>query len=132
MQEEAPVYGEIPGVSYDKATEKVSETMGSDEKEDDQAYRDFVMAFLDRLCENCKKMREQIIIRAKCAGILPEDDDDEDRVPEFLATLIPETQLRMVDSLRRRTVGLYVLIKPFPYSFLWRFCPCCSIVVILK
>ena len=118
MQEEASVCGEIPAVSFDKAAEEVSETMGSDEKEDEQAYRDFVTAFLNRLCENCKKMREQIIIRAKCAGILPEDDDNEHTVPEFLATLIPETQLKLVETLRRRTVWLNVLVKPFP-SFLF-------------
>ena len=97
-----------PVVLFDKATESTSAKMGrDDDKEEEQAYRDFVMSFLDRLCENCKKMREQIIIRAKCAGVLPEDGDDEQSLPEFLASLIPETQLKMVDTLRRRTVGFY-------------------------
>ena len=104
MQEDTPVASEVPTVVFDKATESTSATMGKGEKEEDQAYRDFVLAFLDRLCENCKKMREQILIRAKCAGILPEDDDDEHSVPEFLTSLIPESQLKIVETLRRRTV----------------------------
>jgi len=100
------VHCEDPVVLFDKATESTSAKMGrDDDKQDEQAYRDFVMSFLDRLCENCKKMREQIVIRAKCAGVLPEDGDDEHSLPEILASLLPETQLKMVDTLRRRTIS---------------------------
>ena len=83
-----------------------NEEMAKFEKmEDEQAYQDFVTAFLDRLCENCKRMREQIIVRAKCAGILMKEDED-DAVEGYLAALVPETQLKVLKSIRRRTVSL--------------------------
>ena len=125
MQEELEI-NEIPTVQVEEANKSTSAEMGAIEKEDEEAYRDFVTAFLDRMCENCKKMREQIIIKAKCAGILPEDDEDEQSVPELLAALIPETQLKMVDSLRRRTVrakGLgFCGLSSFPCQFSYVLC----------
>ena len=92
-----------------------NEEMAKFEKmEDEQAYQDFVTAFLDRLCENCKRMREQIIARAKCAGILMKEDED-DAVEGYLAALVPETQLKVLKSIRRRTV-IFVQFSSFHFE----------------
>lgn len=110
MQGEAELK-DIPIVLIEPTAESADVNMGALEKdEDSQEYRAFVMAFLDRLCENCKKMREQILLKAKCAGLLPEDDDNEHSVPEYLAALIPGVQLNLMDNLRRRTVSEALLL----------------------
>ena len=99
---------EVPPTTKDMAKfEKV---------EDEQAYQDFVTAFLDRLCENCKRMREQIIVRAKCAGILMkegEEDGEDDAVEGYLAALVPDAQMKVLKSIRRRTVNAKWVFKPF-------------------
>eukprot|EP00112_Aurelia_sp_Birch-Aquarium-sp1_P000524 Seg1050.4 transcript_id=Seg1050.4/GoldUCD/mRNA.D3Y31 product="Adiponectin receptor protein" protein_id=Seg1050.4/GoldUCD/D3Y31 len=49
-------------------------------------------------------MREQIIMRAKCAGILMKEGEEDDAVEGYLAAVVPETQLKVLKSIRRRTV----------------------------
>lgn len=124
MQDESKV-SEIPLVVIEEPAENSTTVMGViDKDEDGQEYQDFVMAFLDRLCENCKKMREQIVLRAKCAGILPEDEDGEHSVPDYLAAFIPETQMKIIEKLRRRTVSYRkkeVIFRSFVGCIFFRF-----------
>ncbi|XP_065070342.1 adiponectin receptor protein 1-like [Rhopilema esculentum] len=98
---------DIPVVVIKEVSEPPEEAMGKlEDNKDEEAYQDFVTTFLDKLCENCKKMREQIIIKAKCAGVLPDENlDVENFVSESLVALIPEAQRKVIDNIRRRTMS---------------------------
>ena len=110
---------EIPAVVIKEVSEPPEEAMGKlEDNKDEEAYQDFVTTFLDKLCENCKKMREQIIIKAKCAGVLPDENVEvENFVPESLVALIPEAQRKVIDNIRRRTVSNRVCCCGLLFSF---------------
>eukprot|EP00794_Sanderia_malayensis_P018038 gene18038-19845_t len=87
--------------AVEKKEEMQNEVPSSGKVSDNDEDRDspFVSNLVVRLCENCKKMREQIIVRSKCANMLVDEKDDDEATHD--SHLIPGTEL--LQNIHRRT-----------------------------
>ncbi len=91
-----------PEVQKKDTTEGSGVILNNENESSDSESRDFVSTLVDRLCENCKKVREQILIKSKCANMLLENEEDGEEKTAGQSLL--ESELQIIKNLHRRTV----------------------------
>ena len=77
----------------------------SEDSQNGSENRDFVSNFVDRLCENCKRMREQIIMRGKCTSEFQEDDHQVTSDHNKENVLPTDSEAGLMANLHRRSVS---------------------------